>query len=189
VALDNCHPFRYGRWLFAHNGSVNRDWLLQRLEARRHDWLQGQTDSEVYFHWILQNLERADSVGEGVAAAVKELDSFTGLNFILTDGTTLFAYRNAAKDHAHYSLFSLRRDKQPPTHETLRSTQLQAELRAQPSRAEKAVLVCSEKLTDEAWEEIPLGNLLIVAEDLSSRLVEIQSPLAMDSGRGDSLAS
>src|SRR5262245_715513 len=28
---ENCHPFSYGKWIFAHNGGLNRNQLLPRL--------------------------------------------------------------------------------------------------------------------------------------------------------------
>jgi predicted glutamine amidotransferase len=99
---------------------------------------------------------------------------FTGLNFILTDGTHLYAYRNAAKSPGYYSLFYLRREPRPDGIEELHSAEVQALLRSKALRGEKAVLVCSEKLTNEAWQEIPLGRLLVVSDSLSTDLVEVK---------------
>jgi hypothetical protein len=38
---------------------------------------------------------------------------------------------------------------------------------------EKAIIVASEKLTEEEWDEIPNKHMLIVNKDLSTELVEI----------------
>jgi glutamine amidotransferase len=174
VTEANCHPFQYQNWLFAHNGSVDRKALLKKLESTHQGAILGQTDSEVFFHWIVQNVELTKPVSEGLRKALKGMAGFTGLNFILADGTNLYAYRNAAKNPGYYSLFYLRRDPKPDGLEELRSAEVQALLRSKALRGEKAVLVCSEKLTDEAWQEIPLGSLLVVSNDLSTKLVEVK---------------
>jgi glutamine amidotransferase len=174
VTEANCHPFKYRNWLFAHNGSVDRDALLGKLDSTHRSAIQGQTDSEVFFHWILQNVELTRSVPEGLRTALKEMAGFTGLNLILTDGANLYAYRNAAKSPGYYSLFYLRRDPKPDSFEEFHSAEVQALLRSKALRGEKAVLVCSERLTNEAWQEIPLGSLLVVAENLSANLVEVK---------------
>ena len=112
---ENCHPFLWERWLFAHNGWVNREALLERLEPERRKALEGQTDSEVYFHWILQNIEEHGEV-EGIKAAVKEvkgLGKHGGLNFILTNGSQLYAYRDAPYNLGYYSLVYLKRSPKP----------------------------------------------------------------------------
>ena len=55
----NSHPFRYGRWVFAHNGTVFdfdehfRDWMLARIPELRRSLILGTTDSEHTFHFLL----------------------------------------------------------------------------------------------------------------------------------------
>lgn len=53
------------------------------------------------------------------------------------------------------------------------STETKALLRSKSLKAEKAILVCSEKLTKEKWEEIVFGNMLVIEHDLSLREVQI----------------
>ena len=72
------------------------------------------------------------------------------------------------------SLFYLWRDPKPGSIDELQSAEVQALLRSKALRGEMAVLVCSEKLTNEAWQEIPLGRLLVVSNNLSTNLVEIK---------------
>lgn len=168
----NCHPFSRGSWLFAHNGCVEREDLLEQLDKQHRAAIAGDTDSEVYFHWILQNIESEGNVPDGFRSAVKNLDGYTGLNCLLSDGKTLYAYRNAAKKGDYYSLFYLRRDPGGPAPETFRSKELSALINSKSLRDERAVLVCSEKLTEEDWQKIPLGCML-VADSSESRLVEV----------------
>ena len=58
TARANCHPFRYGRWSFAHNGQIGGFHTMRRaLEALLPDALyearQGSTDSELLFLLLL----------------------------------------------------------------------------------------------------------------------------------------
>jgi glutamine amidotransferase len=157
VSAANCHPFRHHNWLFAHNGSIERESLYARLDPEHRDAIRGQTDSEVFFHWLLQNIEQTGSVPQGLRQAVAVVTSFTSLNFVLTDGAVLYAYRDATQQEEYYSLFSLRHTSG-----------------GGPPVTGAAVLVCSEQLTDDAWNEIPMGRLLTIAADLTSELVAVR---------------
>jgi glutamine amidotransferase len=60
TARVNCHPFRYGRWCFMHNGQIGGFERLRRpLEASLPDSLylarRGTTDSELFFLLLLAN--------------------------------------------------------------------------------------------------------------------------------------
>ena len=55
VQQTNSHPFRYGRWLFVHNGFVSqfehlRHELIAAIDPQVFENVQGSTDSEVLFH-------------------------------------------------------------------------------------------------------------------------------------------
>ncbi|MEL6346367.1 MAG: class II glutamine amidotransferase, partial [Myxococcota bacterium] len=61
VRERNAHPFSCGRWLFAHNGSIfGFEQLRDRVDAHTaHDLcgkIQGTTDSEAIFHYLLTAL-------------------------------------------------------------------------------------------------------------------------------------
>jgi glutamine amidotransferase len=173
VCRENCHPFCFEEWLFAHNGSVNREDLIEKLDERHHAALRGTTDSEVYFHWVIQNIEEAGDSVQGIRRALATVKSDSGLNFLLTDGVRLFAYRNSARNASYYSLFFLERDPGLYEPETLQSG-LGVLIESKLLWREKAVLVCSEELTKEAWREISLRNLLVVSADLEPEVVEVK---------------
>ena len=67
LGYDNCHPFRYGPYTFAHNGAIHpQDRLGEMLPA---DWerrLAGTTDSERYLLHIMWRL--AERRGDMIAA-------------------------------------------------------------------------------------------------------------------------
>lgn len=59
----NCHPFQYGRWVFAHNGNVprfdqHREKLVSLIEPRLRRFVLGETDSETVFHVLLSELAK-----------------------------------------------------------------------------------------------------------------------------------
>jgi predicted glutamine amidotransferase len=59
----NCHPFQYGRWVFAHNGDIanfteRREALEAEIAPRLRRFILGDTDSERIFFLFLTKLER-----------------------------------------------------------------------------------------------------------------------------------
>ncbi|MEM1689911.1 MAG: class II glutamine amidotransferase [Candidatus Hadarchaeales archaeon] len=174
----NSHPFAYKNWLFAHNGVCDREYLLQLLNSEYKREIEGKTDSEVYFYWILQCIEESEDFEEGVKKAIEEVakKSYGGLNFLLSDGERLYSFRYSKYAEDYYSLFFLKRDPSEPGLFEFTSDETKALLRSKSLKGEKAVLVCSEKLTKEKWEKIELGQMLIIEPDLSVREAQIISP-------------
>jgi predicted glutamine amidotransferase len=91
--IRNTHPFHQRDWIFAHNGTVYNAAELKLADSTP----QGQTDSERLFCWILEQVH--DEL-DPTAALVKLLKEwrpklvFSALNFLMTDGKTLWAYRD-----------------------------------------------------------------------------------------------
>lgn len=62
VAQRNCHPFRRGPWVFAHNGKIIdfeqvKSALLARIAPDLRATLEGETDTEVFFLLFLTHLQ------------------------------------------------------------------------------------------------------------------------------------
>jgi predicted glutamine amidotransferase len=111
----NCHPFQYGRWVFAHNGDVptfhqHRAALMDEVSPRLRRFVLGETDSEVVFFMLLSRLEAlgplaqprdAGEVMAALAATVRDVhriavatpDAPNKLTLIVTDGTTMAAHQ------------------------------------------------------------------------------------------------
>jgi glutamine amidotransferase len=155
--LENTHPFVRGHWLFAHNGTVKDVPYLRRGTAKHFlDMVQGDTDSEVLFSYLLTRLADAGATHAGPSAervlrtACAELRSVPDLgafNFLLSDGRSLYAHRFGR------TMFTLERGPAPKDESGVR-------LRTQ-DRAH-AVCVASERITDESWEEIPDGTFMTI---------------------------
>lgn len=87
VQKRNCHPFRYGNWIFAHNGHVQefpdvRDSLMELVRPELRENIESDTDSEVFFRLILSHYaECADIDGalesepmiKAVSAAIRDI--------------------------------------------------------------------------------------------------------------------
>ncbi len=108
----NCHPFQYGRWVFAHNGDITnfaqrRDALLGEVAPGLRRFILGETDSEVLFYLFLSGLQRSAPLAhahslENVMAALAntvrlvrsvcdEGESRAILTLMVTDGEVLAA--------------------------------------------------------------------------------------------------
>ncbi|HXE72525.1 MAG TPA: class II glutamine amidotransferase [Candidatus Nitrosotenuis sp.] len=152
----NTHPFLgelEGRvFAFAHNGTVGTSTLPLRRRSP-----QGATDSEHAFLWMLENLEglARDEFTGRLQALAEEVASRGRFNFLLSDGTTLWA---RAHDRLHFL------ERRPPYGEVpvaLWEAGITMQLGAVKARDEHAVLVATEPLTDEGWTALRPGEMLV----------------------------
>jgi glutamine amidotransferase len=168
VQQTNCHPFRHGRWLWMHNGSigdfasVKRDLTLE-VEPALFPLIEGSTDSELFFFLALTyGLEQDPPAA--VARAVGFIEE-TGrrhgvehpiqMTVATTDGATTWAFRYSSEGRSR-SLFhntdvsTLRL--QHPDNPTLQHV------------SDDARLVVSEPLGSlkGAWREVPESTCLVI---------------------------
>jgi glutamine amidotransferase len=171
----NSHPFKCGNWLFAHNGCVDRGYLRSLLSAKYRSELEGSTDSEVYFYWILQNIEEHEDIVTGIKQAVEQVTrkDHSGLNFLLSNGEILYAFRYSSHSRSYYSLYKLTRNPSSPGPLSLLSEHTKALIESKCLKSEKAVLVCSEELTKENWKKIGFGNILEIDANLRTKEMQI----------------
>ena len=172
---ENTHPWIYRGFVFAHNGHVDREKLLRLVKVEYRDF-EGETDSEVLFHFIVQEALEAGDFVEGVKRAVEKINRegvhYSSLNFLASDGVKLYALRYARRNLDYYTLYYLERPGEGLHLERLsrETTQL---IRAKLARGERAILVASEPLTEEEWLEIPNEHMLVIDRDLKTKLIEI----------------
>jgi len=106
TARLNCHPFRYGRWLFMHNGQIG-GWQAVRQDIERlirrdlYRHREGSTDSEALFYLLLGN-GLADDPAAAFARSVSQiLEAMAGegidepfrMTAACTDGARIHAVR------------------------------------------------------------------------------------------------
>lgn len=173
--LENTHPFHRDGWLFAHNGTVKAiDTVRAGASKARLSEIEGDTDSEILFAHFLTRLDEAgltklgdESARAGatriIETAAKKLrdENVGAFNFLLSDGATTFAHRFGR------SLFLLERGPNDPVRGTrdLGSGPSVATIVTKWTQRRHAVLVASERMTDEPWRELPEGTLLRVDRD------------------------
>jgi len=172
ICTENSHPFKFNNWIFAHNGGVDKKSLLKSLKPEYHDRLFNNdkcTDSEVYFHFLLQNIdENNGDIIKGICYGLEKIQNelgHGGLNFLLSDGKRLYAYRNGnslyflERNHEDFNDYSLFEQLSKETQLLIRSKSL---------NREKAVIICSEEISDEpGWELMENGQLLIIDKNLN----------------------
>ncbi len=158
----NTHPFRRDGYLFSHGGTLGDPLSLKaRLLERYSDTLQGGTDSEIMFLYLLQRIEQAGDTETGILEAIRDMckdqaDGTSSLNFALTDGTVLYMLRQAFTNYEKY----------PINFAPLDSLSLVGGKQVLHERgAGKATIVSSEPFVAGEWSSLEMGELLIVTSD------------------------
>jgi predicted glutamine amidotransferase len=168
VQQTNCHPFRYGDWLFVHNGFIAGFDLLRRdlmlaVEPELFASVQGSTDTEVVFYMALTHGLDSDPVGalERTVGAIEEAARRRWIagavqgTFGISDGVTLWAVRYATEGPARSLFASADVDSVRRLHpDNLRFQRLGMDDR----------LIVSEPFSDlpGVWDEIPQGTAVTV---------------------------
>lgn len=157
LATENTHPFQRGPWVFAHNGTIEKiDEIRRRTSSARLAEVQGETDSEVFFAYLLSRLDQAgvargpggpatDRVVRDAVLEAAGLEGFGTLDALLSNGQALWAMRFGRP------LYFLERR---PS-EQARAGELDV-----PLTRRHCLLVASEPLTDEPWSPLERGALL-----------------------------
>lgn len=148
VCEGNCHPFKQNfnnqDWLFAHNGKVDNISMHPRSE--------GRIDSEQAFNFLIDYIKEYQNQGQirgrypGILYGIKKLFEQYGrninFNFLMSDGDILYVfnhYKNR-RNGGPKPIYFLRREKDYGG----------------------AMLVSTQKLTDENWLSIPEDRLLLI---------------------------
>jgi len=189
VSESNCHPFSYKNLLMMHNGGVENFGLIKRkirepLSDELYNWIKGQTDSEHIFAYLLNELfthhktiseESVIDAFERTFTALKKMMDECGvkeeayLNMMVTNGLFFVGTRYVTNPkeepltlyHSEGSRFVVEDG----------VTQLVA-----PEDNDNAVLVVSEKLTDDKdWTLIPKNHFVIVDKGLNVKVRPIKA--------------
>jgi glutamine amidotransferase len=170
IQQTNCHPFRYERWLWMHNGvirefgAVKRD-LAFAVDPSLYPLIEGSTDSELFFYLAL-TLGLEDDPPSAVARAVGVIEA-TGrkqgvenpihMTVATSDGEKLWAFRYSSERDSSSLFYSTAVETlraQYPDHPVLHTV------------SDETRLVVSEPLGDlaGAWNEVPDSSCAIVQQ-------------------------
>ena len=162
VALENTHPFvreLWGRyWVFAHNGD------LKGYAPRLHGAFRpvGNTDSELAFCWLMQELAKAHASVpsvEELSCTLRELlpqpARHGTLNLLLSNGQALWA-------HCSTQLHLLERA-HPFGAAQLADEDLRVDFAAHTTPADRVAIVATAPLTQgEAWQALAPGEMRVL---------------------------
>jgi predicted glutamine amidotransferase len=176
IGIENSQPFWYGKYVFAHNGTINLpDETEARLGRYRHE-VRGVNDSEVYFWFLMKEIFSGKSLSQSFEAFVKWLDTlwgqfrkdhpdkthpYVGLNTILSDGNRLFAF---CKFHDQYA------KKRSLCQREQSYWQMSYLLQ------NDALIIASEPLTrDDKWRKLDSGSVLVAEVEHGRVSYEVES--------------
>ncbi len=160
VRLENCHPFvreLWGRyWVFAHNGD------LKNYAPTLHGHFRpvGNTDSELAFCWLMQELSKShagvpsvEELSLTLQELVPQIAKFGTFNFLLSNGQALWAH---ASTNLHYLV------RQFPFGEAhLKDEDVRVDLSELNGPEDRLAIVVTEPLTtNEVWTQMEPGDLV-----------------------------
>ena len=171
VQQTNCHPFRHGRWLWMHNGSiaqfhdvVKRDLILAVDPSLYHE-VEGSTDSETFFFLAL-TLGLEDDPPEALARAVGLIEQVgrkhgiehpVQMTVATSDGDRVWGFRYSSEGKSRSLFFSTKVD-------TLR--EMYPDNPVLHGLSDETRIVVSEPLGDLAgvWNEVPESSFGVIQE-------------------------
>jgi glutamine amidotransferase len=184
VQQTNCHPFRYDRWLFMHNGyidgyaKIKRD-LMLGIDPSLFPEIKGSADSEILFYLAL-TFGLDDDPPSAVARAIGYVEAcgraqdiqypFQG-TIATTDGETLWTFRYSSEGKSRSLFFTrdVRRLRQRyPDREVLQEV------------SDDARLVVSEPIGNlpGAWIEMPEATCGVVSKGHDRLMPFAPEPMA-----------
>jgi len=168
VQLTNCHPFRYGHWLWMHNGAIREFDAVKRdlafaVDPSLYPRIEGSTDSELFFYLALSlGLEEDPPAAvEAAVGLIEEVGRARGaehpiqMTVATTDGASIWAFRYSSERESRSLFYST----DVPT---LR--ELHPDLDVLQLLDDESRLVVSEPLRDltGAWNAVPESSWGVV---------------------------
>ncbi|MHB1909010.1 MAG: class II glutamine amidotransferase [Nitrososphaerales archaeon] len=141
---ENTHPFVFKEWGFAHNGTI------RKLNMKT------TTDSQWFFECLMKEYELGRDMLGAITKLVKHVQDvydYTSITFVLSNGYTMYIYRDCRKSPKYYGMFFTEKGNQ--------------------------FVASQEKFFDSNWTELRNGELLI-RENGRSKIVKISEPLLLN---------
>ena len=168
VQQTNCHPFRFGKWLWMHNGRIASFQVVKRelviaIDPELYPFIEGSTDTETFFYLALTfglndnpplAVERAVGFIEQTCRK-HGIDDPVHMSVAASDGQRVWAFRYASTGEPPSLFYST-------DVETLRKQH--PEIPAFLTLSEETRLVVSEPLTDlaGAWNVVPASHYGVI---------------------------
>jgi glutamine amidotransferase len=164
VEETNCHPFRFGKWLFVHNGEIFgiekiRKRLVLEIADEYFPQILGTTDSEVMFYLALTFGLESDPLGAlarmaGFVEAIgrsKGIDETLWMTLGVSDGTHLYGVRYASDGAAPTLYYSRDLESVYRAH---------PDLRGKFSTSTRFLVSEPAGQLEDLWVEVPQGSCL-----------------------------
>ncbi|QQR89875.1 MAG: class II glutamine amidotransferase [Myxococcales bacterium] len=180
ISVLNCHPFQFGRWIFAHNGEIpgfaeQREKFLGEIDPALRRYVLGDTDSEVIFHLLLTELNRfakptsVVTLGDCIRRTIDTVqrlweapDSTSKLllTVMITNGSSMLAYRFGKE--LHYSTYKTRCSDR----DSCASLSPECEAPSLSGRVNHMIISSEPLLGENVWHELPDQELIGVDESM-----------------------
>jgi predicted glutamine amidotransferase len=170
VQQTNCHPFRYGKWLWVHNGLVRDFHLVKRdlslaVDESLYPYIEGSADSETLFYLALTfGLEDDPPAAvERMVGFVEDVGRRRGIEHPIqmtigtSDGKSVWAFRYSSERDSRTLYYST-------DVRTVRT--LHPELEVLQLVSDETRIIVSEPLGDltGAWNEVPESSYGVVQD-------------------------
>ena len=170
VQQTNCHPFRYGKWLWVHNGLVRDFHLVKRdlslaVDESLYPYIEGSADSELLFYLALTFGLEDDppKAVERMVGFVEEVGRRRGVEHPVqmtigtSDGKSLWAFRYSSERDSRTLYYST---------DVRTVRELHPELEVLQLVSDETRIVVSEPLGDltGAWNAVPESSYGVVQD-------------------------
>jgi predicted glutamine amidotransferase len=170
VQQTNCHPFRYDKWLWVHNGLVRDFHLVKRdlslaVDESLYPYIEGSADSETLFYLALTFGLEDDppKAVERMVGFVEEVGRRHGVEHPIqmtigtSDGKSLWAFRYSSEGDSRTLFYST---------DVRTVRELHPELEVLQLVSDETRIVVSEPLGDltGAWNEVPESSYGVVQD-------------------------
>lgn len=168
VQHSNCHPFRYGKWLWMHNGQiagfqdVKRD-LVLAVDPALYPFIRGSSDTETFFFLALTfGLEQDPPLAvERAVGFIEKVCADHGIphpmrmSVAVSDGQSVWGFRYSSAGDPPSLFFSTDVDALRQQHPDMHIFQ---------TLSDESRLVVSEPLGDLAgvWNEVPASSYGVI---------------------------
>jgi len=190
VSEVNCHPFTPGPLGFMHNGDVagfhaHRRTLMHKLSEAAYAVVEGSTDSEFLFAYLLDHWRALRNDHDGAARLASAMQKTIAdiVAFARSHSGGAPSYLNMAVSDGIHAVVSRFTTDTPEHAESLHihtgkvyRCRDGACIMEEPAHGQGAVIVSSERLSeDPGWEVVPPNHLVVVRGDRNVELSPIDS--------------